>query len=225
MDKYLYGASLQGLQEFIFKTNKLKEIIGASEIIKGFDEIDFKKEFSLQDAPEIILQAAGNVRMIFENVDDVKKIVKYLPKKMMEKAFGITLSQSVVKLDSYAEASFKLEQNLKIQRNKNLLPLDLHESAFGINPKPGLPAVCVKAGDFYEKASLQRTEAYNEAKAKDRSLENLNIKNAKNKIAIIHIDGNGLGGIVRELQKQDIREFSKTLDKATKEAYKKAEGS
>ena len=78
MDKYLYGASLQGLQEFIFKTNKLKEIIGASEIIKGFDEIDFKKEFSLQDAPEIILQAAGNVRMIFENVDDVKKIVKYL---------------------------------------------------------------------------------------------------------------------------------------------------
>ena len=225
MDKYLYGASLQGLQEFIFKTNKLKEIIGASEIIKGFDEIDFKKEFSLQDAPEIILQAAGNVRMIFENVDDVKKIVKYLPKKMMEKAFGITHSQSVVKLDSYAEASFKLEQNLKIQRNKNLLPLDLHESAFGINPKTGLPAVCVKAGDFYDKASLQKTEAYNEAKAKDRSLENLNIKNAKNKIAIIHIDGNGLGGIVRELQKHDIREFSKTLDKATKEAYKKAEGS
>ena len=33
MSKYLYGVSIQGIQEFIFKTNKLKEIIGASKIV------------------------------------------------------------------------------------------------------------------------------------------------------------------------------------------------
>ena len=32
---YLYGASIQGIQDFIFKTNKLQEIVGASEIVKG----------------------------------------------------------------------------------------------------------------------------------------------------------------------------------------------
>jgi hypothetical protein len=31
MDKYLYGAGIQGIQDFIFVTNKLKEIVGASE--------------------------------------------------------------------------------------------------------------------------------------------------------------------------------------------------
>ena len=34
MSKYLYGASVQGIQSFIFQTNKLKEIIGASELVE-----------------------------------------------------------------------------------------------------------------------------------------------------------------------------------------------
>ena len=51
MSKYLYGASVQGIQSFIFKTNKLAEIIGASELIEQlctslFEKSvpDFKKE-------------------------------------------------------------------------------------------------------------------------------------------------------------------------------------
>lgn len=43
MSKYLYGASVQGIQEFIFKTNKLKEIIGASKIVEDMDKINFQK--------------------------------------------------------------------------------------------------------------------------------------------------------------------------------------
>ncbi len=31
---YLYGASIQGIQGFIFETNKLKEIAGASNLIE-----------------------------------------------------------------------------------------------------------------------------------------------------------------------------------------------
>ena len=35
MSKYLYGASVQGIQGFIFETNKLQEIVGGSEIVKS----------------------------------------------------------------------------------------------------------------------------------------------------------------------------------------------
>lgn len=35
MAKYLYGASIQGIQEYIYATNKLQEIIGASEITRS----------------------------------------------------------------------------------------------------------------------------------------------------------------------------------------------
>lgn len=32
--KYLYGASVVGIQQFIFQTDKLKDIAGASEIVQ-----------------------------------------------------------------------------------------------------------------------------------------------------------------------------------------------
>ena len=33
-NNYLYGLTVQGIQSYIFETNKLKEIIGASEIVE-----------------------------------------------------------------------------------------------------------------------------------------------------------------------------------------------
>ena len=34
MAKYLYGAAVQGIQGFIFQTNKLRDIVGASELVE-----------------------------------------------------------------------------------------------------------------------------------------------------------------------------------------------
>ena len=34
MEKYLYGAAVQGIQNFIFQTNELKDIAGASELVE-----------------------------------------------------------------------------------------------------------------------------------------------------------------------------------------------
>jgi len=48
MSKYLYGASVQGIQDFIFKTNKLQEIVGASEIVKNISHI-FEDNFSADE--------------------------------------------------------------------------------------------------------------------------------------------------------------------------------
>ena len=231
MSKYLYGASLQGLQEFIFQTNKLKEIIGASEIIKKFDNWNLKEEFNLSKEPEIILQAAGNLRVIFDNEDDVKEIVLHLPKKIMQEAYGISISQGVVEYKNYKEDSPILEKNLKIQRNKKAIPLDFHLSAFQINPRTGLPAVKeaeLDKSSFLDKSSSQKLKSYKKASEKDPTLKSLElenknkIKNKKNKIAIIHIDGNGLGEIVRKLDEKEMREFSQNLNEATNKAYDEA---
>ena len=36
--EYLYGMSIQGIQEYIYSTNKLQEIVGASEIIDSLGQ-------------------------------------------------------------------------------------------------------------------------------------------------------------------------------------------
>ena len=46
-EKWLYGASVQGIQGYIFQTNKLKDVIGVSELVKDLCETNFKKEFVL----------------------------------------------------------------------------------------------------------------------------------------------------------------------------------
>lgn len=46
-EKWLYGASVQGIQGYIFQTNKLKAVIGASELVKDLRETNFKKELVL----------------------------------------------------------------------------------------------------------------------------------------------------------------------------------
>lgn len=223
MSKYLYGASVQGIQDFIFKTNKLKEIIGASEIIKDIDKIKFKEKYSLKQEPRIILQAAGNIRIVFKNKTDLDIVVKNLPKDIMLNAYGITISQAVVKLNNYKVDSKELEKKLKIQRNKVTFPLDFHFNILKQNSKTAKPSVkkikIINKKDEYEyldKATLQKTKAC----PKDEENKELkDISNNNNKIAIIHADGNGLGNIVKTLDENQIVEFSKKLETATNEAY------
>ena len=224
MSKYLYGASVQGIQEFIFKTNKLKEIIGASEIVKSIDEFKFKKEYELKEEPEIVLQAAGNIRLVFNNIEDLEKVVKNFSKDMMLKAYGITISQAVVLLSDYKEDTKVLEKRLKIQRNKVAIPLSYHFNILKQNPRTALPLV----DSENDKATNQKVEKFqefaNEEIGKDKKtiydIEKLS--NDNNKIAIIHADGNGSGNIVKDLNKDETIEFSIELDDATKKAYEKA---
>lgn len=35
-NKYIYGASIQGIQGFIFSTNSLKDVVGGSELLRRY---------------------------------------------------------------------------------------------------------------------------------------------------------------------------------------------
>jgi hypothetical protein len=244
MDKYLYGASVQGIQEFIFTTNKLKDIVGASEIVEQITNIDFKNEFSLQKEPIKILQAAGNIKLIFENIEDLEKVVMNFPKNVMLKAYGISISQAVVKFQNLnKDVMNELEKKLKIERNIKSFPLDISLNIMKLSTSTSKPAVKEKdKNTFIDKSSEQKQDASKktqlsnkmEIEKDDEYLDLHKISNSKNKIAIIHADGNGLGAILQNLGKnlsknpekieKAYREFSRVLDEATtfsaKNAYK-----
>ena len=225
MSKYLYGASVQGIQEFIFKTNKLKEIIGASKIVEDMDSKDFQKEYNLKEKPEKLLQAAGNIRLRFSNKEDLEKVVKNFSKDIMLRAYGITISQAVVAdTNDYKKDSLELEKKLKIQRNKVSIPLDFHFNILKQNPRTALPLVN-KDEDKATKQKVEKFQLFADKQKKENrntifDIENLS--NYKNKIAIIHADGNGLGNIVKELNETEIVKFSKDLDEATRKDYETA---
>ena len=91
MAKYLYGASVQGIQSYIFQTNKLREIVGASELVERVCTELFQDQFEPGQFKEenLVTAAAGNVKYIFDDFEECSKIVLKFPKTVMESAPGI----------------------------------------------------------------------------------------------------------------------------------------
>ena len=82
---FFYGASVQGIQGFIFKTNKLKEIVGASEMVEYIcTELFYNTINANADDPIIILSAAGNIKCLFDDEQKCKDFVLSFPKIVME---------------------------------------------------------------------------------------------------------------------------------------------
>jgi hypothetical protein len=219
---YLYGASVQGIQEFIFATNKLQEIVGASEIVKSLE--DDIKEYQ---PDTILVNAAGNIKLIFKSKDKVEKMVNEFPKKIMQKAYGITISQAVVEFSDNNPTTHipKLEERLKIQRNRPTIPLDLSLNIMKLNSRTAKPLI----DKDNDKATKQKKDAYAKwfklKQNEDPTIKELKdisaLSNDKNKIAVIHADGNGLGTLIPKL-KDKLSSFSTSLDKATKKAFEEA---
>lgn len=101
--KYLYGAAVHGIQEFIFNTSKLKEIIGASELVERICTDVFGK---YAERGENIIRAAGNVKFLFYQKHDCEKAVYEFPREAKKIAPGIIISQAVVEYDDANEKQF-----------------------------------------------------------------------------------------------------------------------
>jgi len=241
MSKYLYGASVQGIQEFIFKTNRLKDIVGASEMVEIISQ-DFSSKY--ENYCDVIQKAAGNIKILFNTEKDVQEIVKHLPKEVMQYAYGITLSQAVVTVNGTLTKDDldSLEEKLKSARNRPTLPLDSNINIMKLSPTTGR-ATCSydrSKKEFIDYATEKkratkphRLEKKIDPEAKKHFAQELSeISNKKNKVAVIHADGNGLGKLLQNLAKKletnslDIKEvftkFSKAIDNATKKAAKEA---
>lgn len=239
--KYLYGAAVQGIQSFIFQTNELLDIIGASELVNKICDEEFKK---FENDGTIVVKAAGNIKYVFNNRSDCEKAVRFFPKQIMEKAPGITISQAVVKMDGefagFDKAVNKLEERLKIQRNRPIRPLNLGLIATERCDKTCLPAVAIgKKNGFVDAATKAKKEEGKDIDTKGKLCEKAfghydegkkfpsdisKITGRNDWIAIIHADGNGLGKVIQKVgeNQEKLSEFSQGLDEATTSAAQKA---
>ena len=235
MSKYLYGAAVQGIQEFIFKTNELKHIVGASELVEEIctEAFDY--------GGRVVVKAAGNVKCIFDCEEDCCRAVREFPWKVMKMAPGVTISQAVVEYDSnkmsFQEAVSALEGKLRTQRNKP--PKSVLTGLMGIKRanNTGLPIGEVRNAkdgnvlylDDATRAKLSKKDIFKLChksfgrtglKAGNIAFEISQICDQNDWIAIIHADGNGLGQVVQKVgcKEIDFSAFSQSLNQATVEA-------
>jgi hypothetical protein len=247
MARYLYGAAVQGIQSFIFQTNKLQEIVGASELVEKICTDFFKVNVKNFKEDNLILSAAGNIKYIFEDKSDCQDLVMKFPKAVMELAPGITISQAVVKMDIENPID-ELEKRLRIQRNKSisitqgigLMVTETARKTGGVGVKYGKDGVIDLAQKLkqeevnYANKKLVRkvlgsSEKFQESFPFDIE-EMVKRESLKSWIAVVHADGNNLGNKIMKLGEQlkgeqgmkAFKAFSNLLDKSTTEAAKEA---
>lgn len=178
MIKYLYGAAVQGIQDFIFQTNKLREIVGASELVEQVCTTEFAKALGLQegdksltqqlkDDKNAIVNAAGNIKYVFDNYEVCQSVVLRFPMQIVSHAPGITISQAVVKYEdpssednhgqteslvvkNFEEAVQKLEEELRSQRNKPMLSSSIGLMSIERSRQTGLPVISTSLGHYDE---------------------------------------------------------------------------
>lgn len=232
---YLYGASVQGIQKFIFRTNKLKSIAGASELVaqictKEFTDLlgrtneeDWLKEHR-------VVSAAGNIKYVLDEAD-CRKAVKEFPKRIMTLAPGITISQAVVEYnggEDFSSLIDQLEAKLKAQRNRPSAPLFVGQLGMVRSPQTGEPMI-------YESGAWRAPSEFAKENASDtlglcrksfgipvvsrqlaHDVSSLTYKN--DWIAIVHVDGNSMGQVVQRIgsDRERFTSFSATLDEVTK---------
>lgn len=224
--KYLYGASVQGIQDFIFKTNKLAEIIGASELVEQICTTKFLEISGFNKNEDAILQiAAGNVKCEFSDETKLAYVVRNFPLMVQKIAPGVTISQAVVLIEG-EDYLQKLEEKLKIQRNKISKPFEIgfmglerDRRSGGIafekySKGNGKEEYISEEADLKRKAIKSSEENRNEFSTEKLFEKISGIKNVPNSelsfdienitdtgknswIAVIHADGNGLGNILQ----------------------------
>lgn len=166
--KFLYGAAVQGIQSFIFQTNALREIAGASELVEQICTKQFAKaigitEEDLKEDQNAIVTAAGNIKYVFDDEEQCKTLVRKFPKTVMGFAPGITISQAVIKVDGEICKNHidELERRLRTQRNKPLRPYDMGLMAILRSRRTGLPVVEYdrKEKEYVDRAVLLKNAA------------------------------------------------------------------
>ena len=171
--KFLYGAAVQGIQGFIFQTNKLREIVGASELVEEictskFAQLLGKKGYypelkkKLEEDENCILHAAGNIKYVFDKKEDCEKIVREFPKTISEFAPGITVSQAVVKMeegsDNFPNAVNELEKRLRIQRNKPMRSATLGLMGIERSHQTGLPVIYEEGKEHFDAGTFAKLQ-------------------------------------------------------------------
>ncbi|MBC8753935.1 hypothetical protein H2O64_04585 [Kordia sp. YSTF-M3] len=241
MNNYYYGISIYSIQEFIFETNKLREIVGASEIVETVCKTQFQQHFKayLTDAV-ILLQAAGNVRCIFSITDndlpEFKECYAKFTKKLTLAYPELKFCQAIHSLPTKEITQKEVTALNATIVSKKQQPFFYNRLAFmGVKRNQRTGKIQSNTNTHYDLATTEK-DSYKDGKLLLKKLEDLqvdfpkeldDIASEQSYMALIHIDANGLGNIVNAMLKENngssvLKSFSLALEAATINALKTA---
>ncbi len=234
---------VRGIQDYIFRTSKLKDAIGASAIIDNIFEDALKNAVSAldvnaqlnwydsdgpltyDDASEadvkVLYIGGGNACVVYKNRTLAEEISKRMAKYTLERTYSLQLATAIVdKTDNYGKDYAELMKEMVRVKDSMMVskPLDALP-VMKVEIKTGLP---LTTGDLSTESDAKRTagERVRSNIKHDQKLFDsyVNEKGESSMLAVVHIDGNNMGLRIRELI-SGFDSYSKAVNEMRKVSY------
>jgi len=175
--QWLLVAAAKGLQGYVLRSDPLKEMIGASELVEALPRTGGTgflaralPSLDLQHPYRVLTDASGAVRILFDAESDAKRLALLWPVLAGQFAPGLEVSVALVEVESGHLGAAIEHAERQINENRNQ-PAAAHPEAgpwVARNRRTGLPAAqLVSALDEEERAAKQR-EALDDESARKR---------------------------------------------------------
>lgn len=181
---------IRGIQNYIFKSNVAKEIIGASAIVDNIiingleeykntrvekdkqkyymtdwkSEYDDAKAFIKDDAiqMQVMFIGGGNAYVLFREREICKKVNRFLGKYVLKNTYSLNLSVAVVEKTESYEDDYK-NINKEMRKIKSYMPLTQPLGALPFmmaDSITGYPITHIEKDQYSEKTEKYCTESY-----------------------------------------------------------------
>ena len=217
-------------QDYIFKTNRLRENIGASYIIEYTTE-KLPETICRKNGGKKISAGGGNSIYYFEGEDERIGFAKEYSTKVLEDFPSLEFFMSSMKYDPEQDRITEKIRSIfnKLEKKKNKREQYAYIYDFGISEKcysTRLPAVCQDdkgrfiSSEIKSKIDFQVSEKFNNQFRYAIDTKELGInQEEKSYIAITHIDGNRMGERVRRIIEKHEEKYNGKNTKDVNENY------
>lgn len=243
MNKYLTILEVSQKQAFIFGSNKLQDNIVNSEIIAIVLSPEYlEKQLAgagYSDADNMVYSGGGHTILEFKTREKAIECTDIITEKIYREYDGLMVFARTVEYDETLSPKDNLKKlTAALEAKKSVRRASFHQGSYGIEKldSNSRSIKCLKNGEYSVavKGSVAHIdemfipEGFTPAKAFD---ELGGTKDDANFIAVVHIDGNGMGKRVEEFYdilgdadwiktKTALRRFSESIDEDFKGAFK-----
>ena len=90
----LTAIDIIGIQSYVFASNRLRDVVGASYLVEWATKPDGGLRFGNSDVPtpEIIIAAGGNAILRFGTSDAARQFILYYSRQLLERAPGLEVA-------------------------------------------------------------------------------------------------------------------------------------
>lgn len=243
---YYYGFAAKGIQSFLQGTDRLRDLVGGSELVQNLcttvvDTLRKQLWPNEADRPNVVVTAAGWARLIFQKTEDAEQFALWFPLVAGRYAPGLAVTQAFVEVvrNDWPGTIRSLEDRLRERRNAAVVNLPEAGPLVARNPRNGRPVVTRTPGDkdeWIDRQTVRKRDFAGSTSLVDRfggaehgerwPLDMADIAGRdQSYIAIIHADANSLGQTVMNLvdgRTTDAPEllgrFSRLVEAVTQEA-------